>query len=325
MVRAEHERAKALHSELLEVSRRTRDAAMVASVLTLRGMTLLREGKFIEADGVFNEVLHLPMDSSANRLGLYDWRVESRLEKAFLLWILGYPERSAPIIEEATTIARRINSPNDLWTASWWSVLLNLLLGNWQVAYLRSEELISQARQSGIPVHIFIGDAIHSWSRARVGQPAQALAETLRYRAGELENPGSLQCWLLMALVNVCIAAGQKAEALTATDEALHFIGLTGTRFIEAEMRRLRGELLLRTGNPDGAAQNFKDAIEVAQRQSAKSWELRGTTSFARMLANQGRRDEARTMLAEIYNWFTEGFDTADLKDAKALLDELSN
>jgi hypothetical protein len=188
------------------------------------------------------------------------------------LWILGYPEGSAPIIEEATSVARRINSPNDLETLSWWSALLNLLAGNWQTAYLKSDEFIGQARQSGIPAHIFIGDVIHSWSLALVGQPEQALAEILPNRAGVLENPGILLCWLLMALVNVYIAAGQKAEALVATDEALEFIALTGTRFIEAEMRRLRGELLLCTGDREGAAQNFEDAIEVARRQSAKSW-----------------------------------------------------
>jgi predicted ATPase len=92
------------------------------------------------------------------------------------------------------------------------------------------------------------------------------------------------------------------------------------------EMLRLKAELLLLggTGATAEAAECFRDAIELARRQSAKSWELRTTTSLARLLAKQGNRDEARTMLAEIYNWFTEGFDTADLKDAKALLDELS-
>jgi predicted ATPase len=324
MVRAEHETARALHSELLEVAKRTQDAAMVGSVLTLRGMTLLREGKFMAADEDFNQVWRLPMDGSANRLGLYDWRVQSRLEKAFLLWISGYPERATPIIEEATAVARRINSPNDLWTVLWWSALLDVLRGNWQVAYLKSDELISQARQSGIPPHILFSDLIHSWSQAQVGRPEQALEEILRYRTGVLETPGILLCWLLMALVNVYIAAGQKAEALMATDEALQFIGLTGTRFIEAEMRRLKGELLLCTGDREGAAQNFEDAIEVARRQSAKSWELRATISFTRLLASQGRCEGARSMLADIYSWFSEGFDTADLKDAKALLDELS-
>ena len=91
-------------------------------------------------------------------------------------------------------------------------------------------------------------------------------------------------------------------------------------------MRRLKGELLLISDNSAApeAEQCFRDAIEVARRQSAKSWELRATMSLARQLAKQGRRAEACSMLAEIYGWFTEGFDTADLKDAKALLDELS-
>jgi predicted ATPase len=95
-------------------------------------------------------------------------------------------------------------------------------------------------------------------------------------------------------------------------------------------MLLLRGELHLRTNTAGGAArlelaeQDFREAIEVAQRMSAKSWELRATTSLARLLRDTGRRDEARAMLADIYNWFTEGFDTPDLMDAKALLDELN-
>ena len=90
-------------------------------------------------------------------------------------------------------------------------------------------------------------------------------------------------------------------------------------------MRRLNGELLLMNDNSavPKAAQCFRDAIEVARRQSARSYELRATTSFARLLDKQGKRDEARAMLLDIYNWFTEGFDTHDLKDAKALLEQL--
>ena len=98
------------------------------------------------------------------------------------------------------------------------------------------------------------------------------------------------------------------------------------TPTLGAEMHRLKGELLLRqdTTNVTEAEQCFRTATETARRQSAKSLELRATMSLARLLEKQGRRDEARAMLAEIYGWFTEGFDTADLKDAKALLDELS-
>jgi predicted ATPase len=93
---------------------------------------------------------------------------------------------------------------------------------------------------------------------------------------------------------------------------------------LESEIRRLKGKLLLHQGNVEAAAQSFRDAIELARLQGAKSWELRATTSFARLLATQGHRDEARTKLTKVYNWFTEGFDTADLKEAKALLDDLS-
>jgi predicted ATPase len=94
---------------------------------------------------------------------------------------------------------------------------------------------------------------------------------------------------------------------------------------LESELHRLKGELLLSAANDDDAAQCFRDAIELARRQSAKAWELRATTSLARLLGKQGKRDEARAMLAQIYGWFTEGFDTADLKDANALLTELSS
>jgi predicted ATPase len=97
----------------------------------------------------------------------------------------------------------------------------------------------------------------------------------------------------------------------------------SGVRLLESEIHRLKGELLLHQGNHEGAAQSFGEAIELARRQGAKSWELRATTSLARVLRKQGRRDEARVMLTEIYNWFTEGFDTSDLKEAKALLEDL--
>jgi predicted ATPase len=101
----------------------------------------------------------------------------------------------------------------------------------------------------------------------------------------------------------------------------------TGLRLNEAELCRLQGELLLKEDESNHAKAQacFERAIEIARKQSAKSCELRATTSLARLLAREGRHDEARIMLAEIYNWFTEGFDTADLKDAKTLLDELSD
>ena len=107
--------------------------------------------------------------------------------------------------------------------------------------------------------------------------------------------------------------------------EALSIVNEQENRAYEAEIRRLEGELLLLADQNASrkAAQCFRHAIEVARHQQAKWWELRATTSLARLLASQGCRDEARTMLAEIYGWFTEGFETADLKEAKQLLEQL--
>ena len=118
---------------------------------------------------------------------------------------------------------------------------------------------------------------------------------------------------------------GKTEKGLAIVEGAIEQCAAGGVRTFEAELHRLKGELLLVAGAPmTDAEDSFRGAVTIAQRQQAKSWELRATMSLARLLMKQGRRDEAQTMLAEIYNWFTEGFDTADLKDAKALLDELS-
>src|SRR6202022_2042342 len=139
-------------------------------------------------------------------------------------------------------------------------------------------------------------------------------------------RPELLRPQLLCLLAAACMQTGRLDDGLGALTEALAAADEHEVRHHEAEMHRLKGELLLRQDDSNGveAQSCFRRAVEIARKQSAKSWELRATMSLARLLARQGRRDEARTMLAEIYGWFTEGFDTADLKDAKALLDELS-
>jgi predicted ATPase len=129
-------------------------------------------------------------------------------------------------------------------------------------------------------------------------------------------------CWLAEA----CIAFNQFDKASEALNEALTIAESDGDCYFEAETQRLRGELALRKSesNRVEAETCFERATEVAREQSARWPELRATVSLARLLASQGRCEEARARLAKIYSWFTEGFDTADLKDAKALLDELS-
>ena len=122
---------------------------------------------------------------------------------------------------------------------------------------------------------------------------------------------------------------GQPKEGLKYLDEAAHEaarqIEATEEHSTAAEMHRLRGELLIAVGDPMAAEVSFRQAIAVAGRQKAKLWELRAAMSMARLWRDQGKRDEARDLLAPVYGWFTEGFDTRDLKEAKALLDELAS
>jgi predicted ATPase len=144
---------------------------------------------------------------------------------------------------------------------------------------------------------------------------------TIRAIGSVLELP-----WYLALLAGAYGIVGQTAEGLDAIAEALAQVASTNERFYEAEIYRVKGELLLQHGGPDGAAGAeacFRQALDIARLQSARSWELRAATSLARLWRDQGKRTQARDLLAPIYDWFTEGFDTADLKDAKALLDEL--
>jgi predicted ATPase len=116
--------------------------------------------------------------------------------------------------------------------------------------------------------------------------------------------------------------AGQAAEGLTLLGEALQIVERTGERWLEAELHRHKGQLLLRQGHPDAAEEFYWKALCIAREQKAKLWELRAAPSLAGLRNDQGRRAEARDLLAPVYEWFTEGFDTPDLKEAKALLDE---
>jgi predicted ATPase len=125
-------------------------------------------------------------------------------------------------------------------------------------------------------------------------------------------------------LARACEIAGQVEEVVTLLDEALQIVERTGERWFEAELNRLKGQLLLRQGHTEAAEELYRKALAIALEQEAKLWELRAATSLAGLRRDQGRHVEARDLLAPVYGWFTEGFDTPDLKEAKALLDELA-
>ena len=138
--------------------------------------------------------------------------------------------------------------------------------------------------------------------------------------------------WYLCYLAEVCGTAGRFDEGLAAMAEAMAIVGKTGERYNEAELHRVKGELILRGSGLEAkpgvqmeAEECFRKSIEIARQQEARSYELRAVTSLSRLWEQQGKKEQARQMLAEIYGWFSEGFETEDLKAAKSLLDKLSN
>jgi predicted ATPase len=130
--------------------------------------------------------------------------------------------------------------------------------------------------------------------------------------------------YYIALLARACELGGQIEEAVTQSDDALQIVERTGERWFVAELYRQKGELLLRQGHSEGAEKLYCQALSIAEEQEAKLWELRASVSFAHLRCDQGRQAEARDLLAPIYGWFTEGFGTPDLKEAKALLDELA-
>jgi predicted ATPase len=189
-----------------------------------------------------------------------------------------------------------------------------------------AESVIVLSTDRGFTQFLAGATILRGWAMAEQGRNEEKIAQiqeglaVLRATGAELNRP-----YFLCLLAEVCMETGRLDNALSALTEALAAADHHEERHHEAEIHRLKGELLLRHDNSNAAeAQScFLRAIEIARNQSAKSWELRATISLSQLLDKQGRRDEARAMLADIYGWFTEGFDTADLKDAKALLDDL--
>jgi predicted ATPase len=287
----------------------------------------LFEGSFSAAVREFGESCKLTAGVAPRmEVTLGNWRSLSRSLGSLALLLLGYPERAAAMNAESLRISREIiASPSDLVATLFWSALLHLLLGNPQTAYQRLDEAGRLAGDHGLIALAPIQGVARGWALAEIGQIEEALSETTRWHNEFAPMAGTVAAAVtLLMIAPVLLAAGRTSAGLETVGKALKIAEATGTGFAEAELQRLKGEFLVTSKSTAEAAECFRQAIKVARKQSAKSWELRATMSLARLLAKQDRREEARTMLAEIYNWFTEGFDTLDLKEAKALIDELN-
>ena len=261
---------------------------------------------------------------------------------ALILWSLGYPDQALQKSNEALTLARELSHPYSLVITLACIAVFHQLRHEGQLTQRRAEAVVTLSVEQGFPFWSAWGTILQGWVLTEQGQREEGVAQIRQglaaYRAigGEM-----MRSQFLALLADVHGKMGQADEGLIALAEALAAVDKTGERRWEAELYRLKGELTLQKfqissskfsvteprpliPDPQGEAEAcFLKAIKIACKQQAKSLELRATMSLARLHRNAGRLDEARTMLTDIYGWFTEGFETADLKDAKALLDEL--
>jgi adenylate cyclase len=197
--------------------------------------------------------------------------------------------------------------------------------GEAALALKHAEASLALASEHGFTLWHSLGQITHGQALTLLGRADEAIAEIKSAVDAYAATGAAVPSWQRGALALAYLTAKQPAKGVKVTAKALDVVAHTGEAQEQPELLRLHGELLL-MGDPKKVAageESFRGS-EVSRKQCAKWPELRATLSLARLLAHQGRRDEARSILAEIYNWFTEGFDTADLKDAKALLDELN-
>jgi DNA-binding SARP family transcriptional activator/predicted ATPase len=329
-VRAEHQRARELGEEALNLAQQAEDPLLVALGHWHLGVILFCLGEYTTALGHLERVIAFYNPERHHRslivLSVSDAGLSALAYAACCLWCLGYPDQALKRSQEALALARELDHAFSLADVlDYGGCLFNAMRRDAQALKDNAEELMRLSNEKSFAGWLGTGTCFRGEGLAMLGQIQEGIAQMREGMAARQSI--SVRCYLpgtLRSLAEAQAKAGHPEEGLATLAEALALVEETDERHWEAELYRLRAELLLMQGDDAGAEASLQKAVEVARRQQAKSWELRATVSLCRLWQRQGRMDEARQMLAEIYGWFTEGFDTPDLQEAKALLEELS-
>ena len=320
----------ALALEVAEEMRRfgeaRNDEAIQLLGLDARGMTHIWRGDFVAGCNDYKQCLE--QDARAHReffatLVAEDPYVAILTDLSCVLSYLGYLDQARARDAEALGEADQLGLPFTRTFA------LGLFFCNWTAQAVdqtlqRAEKVIALSAEHGFPMFQLLATIVRGWCLAVLGRPQEGIAQVQqgvsiwRSSGAEVGVP-----FMLTLLADAYGRAGQPEEGLKQLIEAERSMEIRNERVYETELHRIRGKLLISVRDFAGAEESFREAIAVAQRQCAKLFELRAAMSMARLWRDQGKRDAARDLLAPVYGWFTEGFDTLDLKEAKALLDEL--
>jgi DNA-binding winged helix-turn-helix (wHTH) protein/predicted ATPase len=329
--RAEYMTARQLGEECLRLAQRQHDPGLrLQALLQARcmiGITLFFLGEFVASRTHTDQAIALYVSQQHCPRAWQDHGVIGLIFAAWALWSLGHPDQALRRSQEALTLAREYASPRRLVWALIYAAGIHLFWREPQRAHQLAEEALALATAQGFLLLTAAGMFYQGGALAMQEQHEEGLA---RLRQGlamyqTIEAGLGRSLWLAL-LAEATGNAGQVAEGLALVAEARAWVDSHAERFWEAELLQLQGRLLLQRASPDAhqAEACFQQALDIARRQQAKSFELRAAMRLSRLWQHQGRQAEAHELLFPIYNWFTEGFDTADLREAKALLEELA-
>jgi predicted ATPase len=323
--------ARALACQFLALAEQQKATAPIMIGHRLLGNTLLCIGDVADGLGhldcaiaLYDPAVHRPL---ATRFG-QDIGVAIRAWRPVALWLLGHPRTALEEVDKALESARGAGHAGTLMFALQPTTFVQMWCGNYLAANAQVDELVSLAEEKGAVLWEMLGTVIRGAALALIGKASEAI-QAISFGIDGYRSTGA-NVWMTLAHSSLALAytdLGKFDEAWRSINEAMEKINTANERWFEAEANRIAGEIALKWPKQYGkkAGAYFERALAVARQQQAKSWELRAAMSMARLWRDQGKRDEARDLLVPVYGWFTEGFDTRDLKEAKALLDELAS
>jgi predicted ATPase len=342
----QHQTAYELAEQLLNLAQRQRDPAPLVNGHRRMSWSLFWLGALPAARSHLEQAMAL-RDPQRHPSAVYSGGQGpggvGRNFAAVVLWLLGYSDQARERSHEVLTLAWELAHPVTLANALFWAAWLHQFRREGPLTQERAEACMTLATEQGLAAWVALGTIMQGWALAEQGQREEGITHMRQgLAAWRVAGSEAGQTYYLSLLAEAYGKIGRTAEGLRVLAEALACAHTTGERCWEAELYRLKGELLLQSGvqglesgvlTPDAGLQTrdaeaeacFRQALDIARRQQAKSLELRAAVSLARLWQHQGKRAAAYELLAPVYGWFTEGFDTDDLQEAKALLDELNS
>jgi predicted ATPase len=328
--RAELQTARTLAEQCLSLAQDQQDTALLLVAHWMLGQTLFWLGEMSLTRAHLEESMALydarQHHTLAVRYGT-DPGVTCRSYTASVLWLLGYPAQARRRDYEAAALAQELSHPFSLGLTLLHSAWIHQYRREWQSAQERAETLIALSTEQGFPLWLAEGTMVRGCALVMQGQGTEGIAQMRQGEAALQATGGRLSLtYNLAQRIEAYRQVGQTEAGLAVLTDALGLLDKTGERLWEAELYRLQGELLLSrtTEHHAEAAACFQQALDIARRQQAKSLELRAAVSLARLWQQQGTPAAARQVLGDVYHWFTEGFDTIDLQEARVLLDGLA-